>query len=433
MSSRDLLRRGVLLHVVAQSALQRRYAGSGRNVRGALADAGFDKELIGNNVDEAHAAWSRGLAPPRTPTEWSDYDRTHSYDAGRARGEGRLRPRAAETRRWRLAWDLGCNTGTFSRSSSRTPSTSSRWTPTGWRSSGSTSASATSRRRRRILPLVVNLADASPNQGWRGAERKDLAARGAPGAHALPGAGPPRRHHRQHPAGRASSTGSPSLGSVGGDRVRRARGRDGAGAAGEPRGPVRRLHAGDLPRACCPSASTSARRRRSRAASARSSSPSRPDARHEKARPREGAGRCHSRPLTSVLRVELDDQVRLHLHRIGHVGERRARGRTRRSAWSGRRPGIPARRAPASRMASSTSAMLPRALAHADDVAFLHPVGGDVHPPAVHRARGRGSRTGAPRRSSARTSRGRPPRRAGARAGRSEFSEVSPCCRSASP
>ena len=32
----------------------------------------------------------------------------------------------------------------------------------------------------RILPLVVNLADPSPAQGWRGAERKDLAARGAP-------------------------------------------------------------------------------------------------------------------------------------------------------------------------------------------------------------------------------------------------------------
>ena len=31
-----------------------------------------------------------------------------------------------------------------------------------------------------ILPLVVNLADASPSQGWRGVERKDLRSRGAP-------------------------------------------------------------------------------------------------------------------------------------------------------------------------------------------------------------------------------------------------------------
>ncbi len=33
---------------------------------------------------------------------------------------------------------------------------------------------------RSILPLVVNLTDASPNQGWRGAERKGLAERGRP-------------------------------------------------------------------------------------------------------------------------------------------------------------------------------------------------------------------------------------------------------------
>jgi hypothetical protein len=30
------------------------------------------------------------------------------------------------------------------------------------------------------LPLVVNLADASPNQGWLGSERKGLAERGRP-------------------------------------------------------------------------------------------------------------------------------------------------------------------------------------------------------------------------------------------------------------
>ena len=33
---------------------------------------------------------------------------------------------------------------------------------------------------RSILPLVINLADPSPSQGWLGLERKDLAARGKP-------------------------------------------------------------------------------------------------------------------------------------------------------------------------------------------------------------------------------------------------------------
>src|SRR6185436_10500521 len=48
LSARDLFRPGVLLHVTAQAALQRRYAGGG-NVRGSLARAGFDKQLIVNN------------------------------------------------------------------------------------------------------------------------------------------------------------------------------------------------------------------------------------------------------------------------------------------------------------------------------------------------------------------------------------------------
>ena len=105
---------GVLLHVMAQGLLQRRYAGSGRNVRGTLVDAGFDKGLIARNVEKL-TRLVRGLEPPGSATEWSDYDRTHSYDAAEHAAKAAFVERAATTRRWRLAWDLGCNTGTFSR------------------------------------------------------------------------------------------------------------------------------------------------------------------------------------------------------------------------------------------------------------------------------------------------------------------------------
>ena len=176
LSSRDLLRPGVLLHVWRRSLLQRRYAGSGRNVRGALADAGFDKALIANNVEKLTRLVARPRRRRRSATEWSDYDRTHSYDAAEHAAK------AAFVRARRRPPGAGGSPGTSAAtpapsrgSSSRTPTTSWRWTPTGWRSSASTRASAPTRRPRRILPLVVNLADASPSQGWRGAERKDLA------------------------------------------------------------------------------------------------------------------------------------------------------------------------------------------------------------------------------------------------------------------
>jgi hypothetical protein len=179
IATRDLLRPGVLLHVAAQSLLQRRYAGSGANVRGALAGAGFDKGLIQRNVDKL-TRLVRALEPPRMSTEWADYDRTHSYDAAEHEAKAAFVRRAAETRRWRLAWDLGCNTGTFSEvvepHADQVVAMDADWMAVERLYARERAA----RPPRAILPLVVDLADASPSQGWRGVERKDLASRGTP-------------------------------------------------------------------------------------------------------------------------------------------------------------------------------------------------------------------------------------------------------------
>ena len=179
MSGRDMLRPDVLTHVVAQSALQRRHSGSGRDVRGSLAAAGFDKRLIETNVRRLTALVGR-LSPRRDKTAWSEYDRTHSYDAAEFERKVAFVRRAAETRRWRLAWDLGCNTGTFSRVAAEhadaVVSMDGDWMAIErfYEREKAHDASRT------ILPLVIDLADASPNQGWRGAERKGLSERGRP-------------------------------------------------------------------------------------------------------------------------------------------------------------------------------------------------------------------------------------------------------------
>lgn len=179
MSWRDLFRSGVLMHVVAQSALQQRYSGSNQNVRGALADAGFGKALIVNNVEKLTRLVSN-LSLPGAKTEWSDYDKTHSYDAVEAERKAEFVRRAAATRQWKLAWDLGCNTGTFSRIVDKhadyVVSMDGDWMAIEhfYQREKAGAGSKT------ILPLVVNLADASPNQGWLGRERKGLAERGRP-------------------------------------------------------------------------------------------------------------------------------------------------------------------------------------------------------------------------------------------------------------
>ncbi|WP_265516729.1 class I SAM-dependent methyltransferase [Nitratireductor luteus] len=179
LSVRDILRPGVLLHIVAQSALQKRYSNSGRDVRGALLQAGFDKTLIERNVEKLIALVSK-LEPRPNKTQWSDYDRNHSYGKTDLEKKVEFVRAAAGVKRWRRAWDLGCNTGTFSRIVAEYAddviAMDGDWMAIEYlyrRESESKAA-------RSILPLVVNLADASPNQGWRNAERKGLAERGKP-------------------------------------------------------------------------------------------------------------------------------------------------------------------------------------------------------------------------------------------------------------
>lgn len=179
MSARDLARPGVLLHVAAQSALQKRYGGSGTDMRGALAQAGFAKGLIERNVAKL-AKLVAGLEPSRTGTVWADYDKTHSYDQAEFEKKASFVRAAAARRQWRLAWDLGCNTGTFSRIVAEHADYVVAMDGDRMAIEHFYQREKAGEGSRRILPLVVDLADASPSQGWRGVERKALADRGRP-------------------------------------------------------------------------------------------------------------------------------------------------------------------------------------------------------------------------------------------------------------
>ena len=170
----------MLLHVVAQSALQRRYSGSGRNVRGALADAGFDKRLIERNVEKLDAsrrAASRRPGPrPNGPTTTGRTPTTPpSSTRRRPSCDAPWKPAAGGA-----SGTSGATPAPSRGSPPRTPTRSSPWTPIRWPFERLYQRLRATRESDRILPLVVNLADASPNQGWRGLERKDLAARGRP-------------------------------------------------------------------------------------------------------------------------------------------------------------------------------------------------------------------------------------------------------------
>jgi SAM-dependent methyltransferase len=177
-SLRDMLRPGVLKHLVLQAKLEARYGGTERNVRDDLRKAGFAKELIVANAKGLRKLVSR-LQWRQSGSEWADYVDCGHYEAADQQKKADFVRQAVSSQPRSLVWDLGCNTGTFSRIAAE--SADYVVAQDGdhlaierlWRELAAEG-------NRKILPLVNNVADPSPALGWRGRERQMLAQRGAP-------------------------------------------------------------------------------------------------------------------------------------------------------------------------------------------------------------------------------------------------------------
>lgn len=178
MSLRDLFRPGVFTHVYLHSRLERRRAGTARDIKRQLRAAGFKKELIVANVQRLRRLVRRLESDPTSST-WSSYGATSTYsEADAARKEQFVRT-AVGARHWKLVWDLGCNVGRFARIAAETaryvvaidadPAVVDRLY-----------CSLKDEGRDSILPLVFDVVDPSPGLGWRGSERRTLVERGRP-------------------------------------------------------------------------------------------------------------------------------------------------------------------------------------------------------------------------------------------------------------
>ena len=178
LGARDLLRPGVLLHVFLQAKVQTGYAETKKDVKKDLKAAGFSAELIKANVKGLKKLVSR-LTWQRSKSEWSNYAKEHSYTDVDFETKKRFVGAAVDSRHSRLTWDLGCNTGTFSRIAAKNSDCvvamdadqlAIEFLYQELKKEGNGT----------IIPLVGNIADPSPNLGWRGMERKALSERGKP-------------------------------------------------------------------------------------------------------------------------------------------------------------------------------------------------------------------------------------------------------------
>ena len=178
LSGFSRFRPGVFKHVYLQMKLEQSFAATNRNVKSDLKTVGFHKELIKANVKSLARLISK-LELTQKKSTWSNYTENNSYQ-GQEQSEKQafVRDKVRESRR-SLVWDLGCNTGTFSRIAAENADSvvamdfDSLAVERFYRA-------LHSEENRSILPLTINLANPSPNLGWRGLERKSLPERGKP-------------------------------------------------------------------------------------------------------------------------------------------------------------------------------------------------------------------------------------------------------------
>ena len=173
----ERFRPGVLSHVVAQAYLQRKFSSADYSVRQQIKSAGMTPEMIARNVSQLRKLL-RDLHLPKESTTWSDYSRSHYTDDALARKEAFVRE-SVTGRSLELVWDLGCNDGRFSRIAADAAATVVAMDA----DSGSIKRLYGDLRkegRKNILPLLMNVANPSPAQGWASSERASLVERGKP-------------------------------------------------------------------------------------------------------------------------------------------------------------------------------------------------------------------------------------------------------------
>jgi len=178
MSWRDLLRPGVLTHIVAQSHLEQQYGATARDIRAELRQAGFDKQLVAATIAKLHRLVGKLTWSP-TPSAWSEYADHNSYEPDAAVAKERFAESVLRTKARRLVWDLGCNTGRYAKLAGKyadyvvavdSDHESIERLYQELKRAGTTN----------VLPLVGDVADPSPALGWRRRERQPMLERGRP-------------------------------------------------------------------------------------------------------------------------------------------------------------------------------------------------------------------------------------------------------------
>lgn len=174
----DRWRPGVLTHVWLQSRFDRSYGSARTDVRTALKSAGFNREMILSNLRKLRRL-IRGFHWKGKGSEWADYESFHNYSDEDSSIKEEFVERCVAESGARIVWDIGCNTGRFSRIAAQYADCVLAMDQDHlaveklYRELREEAANS-------ILTLVQNVADPSPNWGWCNRERSELSSRAKP-------------------------------------------------------------------------------------------------------------------------------------------------------------------------------------------------------------------------------------------------------------
>ncbi len=177
LSVRDLVRPGVARYVVLTALLERPSSRRLEVSRGEIQAAGVPLAVLLANVRRLKHLVGR-LARRPSPRRWLGYAAEAYGDAARDRKREQVRAALARlTTPGGVVWDLGCNTGEYAALASEGAGLVVAL------DEDEAVVEELSRRceeagQRNVLPLVMDFANPSPSQGWRGAERAALRSRG---------------------------------------------------------------------------------------------------------------------------------------------------------------------------------------------------------------------------------------------------------------
>ena len=179
-TGRDRLRKGVLSHVHFPAVLERRLAA--QRARGSVtkqSKARPQSDAMVFGLVQSMRRLVRALPAVSDSSPWSDYVTTHSYNRASFDEKKAFVAEVASQERFSIVWDLGSNTGTFSELLAEFADH-----VVSLDSDHECVERLYLRLRDRgdikILPLTMNVANPSPNQGWAHAERLSFDSRNKP-------------------------------------------------------------------------------------------------------------------------------------------------------------------------------------------------------------------------------------------------------------